>query len=44
MNGTDKVYEYCKDIKGCKKKDIIIKSLDELFDDEWMDGDVVEVY
>ena len=43
-DAKEKVYEYCKDIKGYKKKDIIIKSLDELFEDEWMGGDVVQVY
>ena len=40
----EKVYKYCKDIHAYKKKDIIVKSLDDLFEDEWMGGDVVQVY
>ena len=40
----EKVYRHCYTIHAYKKKDIIVKSLDELFEDEWMGGDVVEVY
>ena len=43
-DAKEKVYKHCYTIHAYKKKDIIIKSLDDLFEDERMGGDVVQVY